>query len=61
MNLIEVMLNYRDSVREDGRKAGDRWLRSIGLEESLFQRVRESVNDSGMFVTSDNRRITIYE
>lgn len=55
MNLIEVMFYYRDVVRADGREAGDKWLRSLGMEEDLFRAVSESVDELGDFVTADGR------
>lgn len=62
MNMLELLIVYRDSVRADGRVVADDWLAGKGIEaltydDELWRQITGSVNDEGEFVDSKGNKI----
>ena len=56
MTLIEILIAYRDAMRENGRQYADTWL--IGVcDELLRSHISESVSETGMFLNADGEEI----
>ena len=56
MTLIEILIAYRDAVRENGRQYADVWIKGV-CDESLWSHISESVSETGMFLQADGREI----
>lgn len=47
MNLIELLIEYQQRLREGGRKFADERLLSLGVSESIRRAISVCFNDAG--------------
>lgn len=52
MTLIEILIFYREAVRDHGRKLADVWLHGV-CDPYLWNHIYNSVDDTGAFLSVD--------